>query len=137
MFIIINFNTKGIKYLLVCSSAGGALHSNRVNFALTARPYHRWVPPTVMELDVIQVLCWDQMDPLPMAFIARSYRVLHFDRLVGVRLTLKGVILVVRSEPTWCWPRGLREPWQPESYWQLQEGSLSRPYLENVIDDVH
>ena len=90
-----------------------------------------------MELDMIQVLCWDRMDPVPMAFIARSYHVLHFDRLVGARSTRKGAILVVRSEPTWCWPPGLRGPEQPEPCWRLQAGSRSLPCLENGLGDVH
>ena len=77
------------------------------------------------------------MDPVPMAFIARSYHVLHFDRPVGARSTRKGAIPVVRSEPTWCWPRGLQGPEQPEPCWRLPIGALSLPYSEHGLGDVH
>ena len=80
----------GVESAIICD--GGAIFIAIMKYLHrhAQDPARKWIPPSAIELDVIQVLCLNGMSPFLVAFIAcpcRAWRSSHLDHLAGLQST--------------------------------------------------
>lgn len=67
------YKNMGVESAIICD--GGAIFIAIMKYLHrhAQDPARKWIPPSAIELDVIQVLCLNRMSPLLVAFIACPY----------------------------------------------------------------